>query len=184
MMMFLETLRKFGDCCKSLMVLSDYNARHRLCQYNEDSNHRNPPYNFLASTQSILVVTPDIPTFLQVNANSAIDLVFFPSKLKVKLIRQYLDVEVEIFTGAPRRGHVQILSTVNLRAPKTKILQKPDISRVEWDDSKVKLETKAADMLPLLETKTDLWDMTKELLNDAQGELMTTKWCCRQSKHF
>ena len=88
-------------------------------------------------------------------------------------MRHYIDDEMKLFAGAASSGHVPVLSTLDPSGhPKEKILQKQDICTVDWDGLKGKLETKAEDVLTPVETKnaTYLWDMMKELLNDAQIE--------------
>ena len=68
-------------------------------------------------------------------------------------MRHYIDNEMELFTWAPSKGHEPVLSALDLRLPKKKILQKPYISTVDWDAWKIKLQTKAENVLPLIETK-------------------------------
>ena len=44
---------------------------------------------------------------------------------------------------------------------------------------------KAEDVLPLIETKIhQIWDMTEELPNDVQSELMKNSRCCMHTKTF
>ena len=91
----------------------------------------------------------------------------------------YIYYEMDLVTGAPSGGQVPVLRALDKRLPKRKILQKPDIATVDWDAWKGKLETKDKDVWPLVEASnvTDLREMTEELLNDAQTELMKTKRC-------
>ena len=53
-------------------------------------------------------------------------------------MRHYIDDELELFTGAHKRGHLPVLSAFNLRPPKKKISQEPDISTKDYVAGKVK----------------------------------------------
>ena len=119
MMIFLEIVGKVRDCCKTnklggRMVLGDCNAKHTMWQFTKINKHRSLLDTFLTSTQSFSIVSPDVPTFSSFNGNSVIDLVLLFPKMKEKLKRHYIDDEAELFTGEARRGHVPVLSTLDL----------------------------------------------------------------------
>ena len=73
------------------MVLGDYYARHPMWQDTEINNHGILLEIFLATTQSLSIVSPEVPTFLSVNGNYVIDLVLLSSKMKAKLKRDYIE---------------------------------------------------------------------------------------------
>ena len=87
-------------------------------------------------------MSPVVPTFLSVKSNSVIGLLLLSSKAKAKLMHEYNDDKAGLCTGAPKRGHVPLLSALALRPPEKKILQKPGISTLDWDAWKPKLEWK------------------------------------------
>ena len=77
----------------------------------------------MAATESLSLVTPDMPIFLSFDGNSVIDLGLKSSKVKAKIMRHYVDDEEELFTGAPRRGYVPLLSNLALRTPSKDITE-------------------------------------------------------------
>ena len=53
-----------------------------------------------------------VATIFSVKGTGFIDFVLSFSKVKAKLMSPYIDYEVEIFTGAPKRGHVPVLNAL------------------------------------------------------------------------
>ena len=72
----------------------------------EISSHRKMLDYILVPTQSLSQVSSDVPTFSSVCGNSVTDLNSLSPEVKVKLMRHYIDDDVELFTGAPRRKNM------------------------------------------------------------------------------
>ena len=47
-----------------------------------------------------------------------IDLALISPNLEAKITRRFTDDEVELFTGAPRRGHIPVLNTIDMQPPR------------------------------------------------------------------
>ena len=93
---------------------------------------------------------------------------------------------MELFTGAPRRGHIPVLCTTDMQLPKRIFQEKYDLSAVDWDDWKTKLEAKAVMALPHMgpQNAKEAWETTKRTLKDVQCDTMRTKQSCIHSKPF
>ena len=66
---------------------------------------------FSPATDSI--ITSKTPTFLCENGSSFIDLMIISKNLVSKVETCYTDSEVELFSGAPLRGHVPLIMKLN-----------------------------------------------------------------------
>ena len=90
-------------------------------------------------------------------------MVLISPKIEAKITRRFIDDEVELFTGAPRRGHIPVLSTIDMRPPKKIVREKYNLSAVDWNDWKTKIEAKAEAAIPLIgsQNATEAWETTK-----------------------
>ena len=188
---FLKNLNEARKYCTvnkidNLLVLGDYNARHTMWQDNKINKHGEILEDYVTSTQDICVAGPGVPTFLSVQGNSVIDLALISPNFEAKVTRRFTDDVVELFTGAPRRGHIPVLSTIDMQPPKKIFREKYDLSAEDWDDWKTKLEAKAEMALPLMgpQNAKEAWETTKQILKDVQSDTMRTKRSCIHSKPF
>ena len=127
-----------------------------------------------------------MPTFLSVPGYSVIDIALQSPNFEAKITRRFTDDEVELFTGAPRRGHIPVLSTIDMQPPMKNFQEKYDLSAVDCDDWNTKLEAKAEMALPHMgpQKAKEAWETTKRILKDVQSDTMRTKRSCIHSKLF
>ena len=184
----LNEARKYCKVNKidNLLVLGDYNARHTMWQENKINKHGEILEDYVTSTQDICVAGPGASIYLSVQGNSVTDLALKSANFEAKITRRFTDDEVELFTGAPRREHIPVLSTIDMHPPKKIFQEKYDLSAVDWDDWKTKLEAKAEMALPhmLPQNAKEAWETTKRILKDVQSDTMRTKRSCIHSKAF
>ena len=171
---------------ENLFVFGDYNARHTTWQDNKNNKHDEILEDYVTSTQDICVAGPGVPTFLSVQGNSVIDLALISQNFEAKITRRFTDDEVELFTGAPSRRHVPVLSTIHMQPLKKFFQEKYDLLAVDWDDWKTKLEAKAEKALPHIgpQNAKEAWERPKRILKDVQSDTMRTKRSCIHSKPF
>ena len=95
-----------------LVFLGDVNARHEYWGDSINNLQELELYNHLPYEFSIIVYGD--PSFLSSNGNRIIGLIIVSGKLTqhtfFELSGQY---DVELFTGAPRRGHVPVLLDIS-----------------------------------------------------------------------
>ena len=157
-----------------------------MCQDNKINKHVHILEYYVTSTQDICVAGTGVPTFLSVKGNSVIDLTLISPTFEAKITRSFTDDELEMFTGGPRWGHIPVLSTIDMQPPKKLFQEKFDLSSVDWDDWKTKLEAKAEMALPHmgLQNAKKAWETTERILKDVQSDTMRTKRSCMHSKPF
>ena len=157
-----------------------------MWQDNKINKHGEILEDCVTSTQDICVAGPGVPTFLSVQGNNVIDLALLSPNFEATITRHFTDDEVELFTGAPRRGHIPLLSTIDMQPPKKIFQVKYDLSAVDWDDWKTNLEEKAEMALPHMgpQNAKEAWETTSRVLKDVQSGAMRTKRRCIHSKPF
>ena len=88
---------------EGLLFLGDLNARHT----NWNDNTANPHGVLLDKKlySRVKTLNKGEPTFLACNGNSVIDLCLISGKITNQTFTLATDEDVELFTGAPNRGH-------------------------------------------------------------------------------
>ena len=76
------------------------------------------------------------PTFLSSNGSSVIDLILVSGQVTNLVNRNFVSEDVELFTGAPNRGHVPINLEIDTFAVHHTSTKKPWIERANWDERK------------------------------------------------
>ena len=184
---YLKNLNEERKYCKvnkivNLLVFGDYNAIHNMWQDNKINKDWEILEDYVTSTQDICVAGPGVPTFLSVQGNSVIDLALISSNFEAKITRRSTDDEVELFTGAPRRGHMPVLSSTDMQ-PLKKIFS----GKIRSISCRLgRLEAKAEMALPHMgpQNAKEAWETTKGILKDVQSDTIRTKRSCIHSKPF
>ena len=100
------------------------------------------------------VLTAPTPTFISSNGSSYIDLIIASNNMADMIEAPSTDSEVELFSGAPIRGHVPMLCNLAIGRPKQNTkTEKMDISNIDWDTWKDDLDSTLK--LKLLEGTTE-----------------------------
>ena len=133
-------LDKAKSCAKVLkasgvILCGDLNSRHTLFgdkvtdvygkKLIEDLNHC-----------SYSILYPRSPSFIAVDgASSVIDLFVVSNNIESKLSCPETDVEVELFPGAPFRGHVPVISSIDMKIKPPPVgIEKPCFDNMDWDE--------------------------------------------------
>ena len=177
---FLQNLNEARKHCKvneidNLLVLGDYNARHTMWQDKKNQQTWGNIGRLRNVKQDICVTGPGVPTFLSVQGKCNGPSLKSPN-FEAKITRRFTDNEAELFMGAPRRGHIPMLSTIDMQRRKF-FREKNDLSAADWDDWKTKLETKAEMALPHMgpQNAKEAWETTKRILKDVQSDTIRKK---------
>ena len=151
-----------------MLVLGDLNARHS----NWGDHIRNNAGHIVDAmlTECSLSVhnLHGQPTFLCVNGHSTIDLLITSTSENNLIADQYTDDTVELFSGAPHRGHVPVITTLAL----SKTCKSP-LSYIKWADADwaiygSELESSCEKAMPFFTTSSHtiaIWDALKGILN-------------------
>ena len=90
-------------------------------------------------TNNLNILNNEQPTFLCVGGSSKIDLVIATNNLKKKWRGTTVDDEIELFTGAPNRGHVPVITSFNFKQQKN-VREEPNWTKTDWNPFNEQLE--------------------------------------------
>ena len=118
-----------------IILTGDLNARHVSWGDNKNDSYGNKLATSLDRTK-FSIVTPNSPTFLSKDGCSVIDLSIVTNNLVDKVVNCITDEDVELFSGAPFRGHVPVIITLNLNGPTSnkQTIEKIDLDSIDWQE--------------------------------------------------
>ena len=171
--------------CEGILIVGDLNARHQNWGDTTNNQHGSKILEF--SQQQNLNIWSNFAgnTFQCHNGGSRIDLVL--SNINI-IHRQYIDEEIELFSGAPQRGHVPVWTECSL-SKTYKDFRKTvfDWEKTDWHSFTSYLDFATHDIFPQLVYTDDpqtLWNVAKALLIDAKQKFVPTKTITGHSKPF
>ena len=139
-----------------VILSGDFNARHVMW-----GDHRNNDYGNKLSEKldmnKFAIVTSDSPTFLCKNGSSFIDLTIVTTNLLENLESCDTDENVELFSGAPIRGHVPLLTQFSADRCVTNraAIEKINIDNICWENWSAELDNKLGQCQDYLNTIND-----------------------------
>ena len=128
-----QTKRAKLKAC-GVILTGDFNARHSLWGDHVDNPYGRQLVDELDHTE-FSIVTSNAPTFLCENGSSHIDLMIMSKNIANNVKSCETDDEIELFSGAPMRGHVPLISEIacGRNNRKTPVTKKLDIKGVNWE---------------------------------------------------
>lgn len=118
---------------KGIILIGDMNARHQMWGDSTSNEYGRKLFEKLDQSQ-FSIMTADTPSFLCTNGSSCIDLVIVSNNIVNKINNITTDSEVELFSGAPMRGHLPvIISIANNRSQPTPPTERMCIKDMDWD---------------------------------------------------
>ena len=170
-----------------IILMGDLNARHRSwgdtvnCSYGEklceSLNH-----------SEYTICTAKAPTFLCVDGGSYIDLMIISNRLVDSINNCCTNTSVELFSGAPARGHVPLITELVVHEIQSNIVNvKLDLSTMNWEEWSISIEKSIADNVKNWESEEDtykLWNQLNAIITKATDRHCSTKTCCKHSKPF
>ena len=126
-----------------IIVMGDLNARHSLWGDKKDCPYGKKLVELLDVTK-FSICHADSPTFLCANGSSCIDLMIISNNLVETVVTCTTNNIVELGSGAPDRGHVPLISTLNIEgtAIKRKAIEKINTDKICWERWSNDLEQK------------------------------------------
>ena len=152
---------------EGILVIGDLNARHQHWGDHAKNIAGELVDAFAQRCQINVMNLHGNPTFLCDNGYSTIDLLMLSTNITGTIIDQQTDDTVELFTGAPRRGHVPVISVLQLHKPHITPTTYPKWSKTDWVSFGCMVEAVCENTMPYFTTNSDpnqMWRTLKEIL--------------------
>ena len=154
---------------KGVILLGDMNARHPSWGDSISNEYGNKLFQDLDSNQ-FTIMTSDAPSFLCTNGSSFIDLIIISNNIVSLINKIEADNEVELFSGAPFRGHIPVILTLKATSNESSsVIEKLSIKNVNWNKwaEEIDGEMDNNDILGNVnEDPESLLEMIEKILND------------------
>ena len=177
-----ETLKAAG-----VILSGDFNARHPMWGDEVCNEYGKHLFEKLDHSK-FSIITSKTPTFLCENGSSFIDLMIISKNLVSKVETCYTDSEVELFSGAPLRGHVPLIMKLNkAKTSKPRVTEKIDINSISWAAWRGDLENQIANDSAEIRNSQDpddLWKYTESIINKITSKHSVTKKSTTHSKPY
>ena len=96
----------------NFLLLGDFNARHP--SWGDKNNAQGEILNDFLQQEELIALNDGEPTFTCTNGKSVIDLVLCNANLHRFFCGLAIDYYTEMYTGAPNRGHYQVIATFDI----------------------------------------------------------------------
>ena len=172
---------------KGVILTGDLNARHQLWGDTTSNPYGRKLFEEIDPTK-FTIMCAETPTFLSTNGSSFIDLVIISNNLVNKVNSIYTDDEVELFSGAPFRGHVPVVTSINctnnpILPPEEKLC----IKNVNWEEWSQDLETTIVENQDYINNSSDPYELirfTDNMVNTATEKHGRKKIVCSHTKPY
>ena len=125
---------------KDILVFGDFNGRNITWGDTVNNPHGRKVMDFIDKS-NFMLCTPADKTFISPNnGGSVIDLLLGSGSITNTISENWTDRTVQLFTGAPIRGHFPVLYTVGNCQALTDLKQYDDYSNTDWSSWKKTLE--------------------------------------------
>ena len=171
-----------------IILTGDFNARHQSWGDTQSNYYGKKLAESLDNTEFI-ICTSKSPTFLCANGSSHIDLSIMSTNLADSVHNCRTDEEVELFSGAPARGHVPLITELLIRAgsSNTQVKEKLDINQMKWEDWTSTIENtieENQETLNSLQNPHTLWNHLNHIITKATNSHGKYKKSCQHSKPY
>ena len=139
---------------------------------------------FLLKTTSLIM---EKKTFLSSNGSSVIDLCIVSGRIATQVgFELTTDPNVELFTGAPQRGHIPLIVKCNLSSTTEEGKNKPWLQKADWEAWQNVLEKSSHASLEAAQcpSATDQWGSVLVDITEATRLAIPYKRSSRHRKHF
>ena len=175
---------------QGVILTGDMNARHQFWGDSTANEYGRKLLDKIDQSQ-FTIMTTEAPSFLCTNGSSYIDLVIISNNLVNKIDSLRTDSEVELFSGAPFRGHVPIITTISSneqqRMPPIKQTSIKGINWNNWSDEVESLVESKSDQITEAKDTGDpykLLSIVDSIINSSTEKHGTKKILCSHSKPY
>ena len=171
-----------------IILMGDFNARHLSWGDKVINYYGRGLAESLDSTQ-YSICTSQSPTFLCSNGSSYIDLAIISNNLVESVNSCVTDDGVELFSGAPTRGHVPLLMELKVtnEIVSSPVVEKLDLTKMKWEEWTKHIENSIEEDRLYLATEENpysLWNRLNNIITQATDTYCETKKSCKHSKPF
>ena len=170
-----------------IILMGDFNARHTLWGDRLIDKHGKELVENLNYSQ-FSITTAQTPTFMCDGGSSFIDLIIASNNVIDQLKPCTTDNTTELFSGAPRRGHVPLLtSLMGSRLSPTKVTEKLDIQSINWEEWSAELENLIRENLENISRTEDpekLWEIAEKAIEETNSKHAKMKRSSRHSRPY
>ena len=144
---FITMLKKASELKSKLkatgiIVMGDFNARHTLWGDKISDSYGKKLIDKLDPSE-FSICAAGSPTFLACNGSSHIDLMIISNNILDKAEKCKTDEDIELYSGAPNRGHVPLIATLQIENNlKKKAVEKLCTDKISWEDWSKDLDEK------------------------------------------
>ena len=163
-----------------ILLSGDFNARHQSWGDKMNNYYGNQLAEVIDYTK-YSICTSKTPTFSGSHgASSIIDLNIISNNLAESISSCKTDEEVELYSGAPNRGHFPLITelTTSGNCTNSPVIEKLDIDKMKWDDWTQHIEQKILENSPVFSTGDDpytIWNSLNEILTQATDKFCPSK---------
>lgn len=171
-----------------IILTGDFNARHVSWGDSMCNDYGTELFNSLDTTK-FSICTSSSPTFLCANGSSHIDLSIISHSLLDSIESCTTDNEAELFSGAPARGHVPLITKLIIRSNFTPMdrKEKLDIRKMNWENWKNGIERKIDENKVFFESEDEpypVWNKLNSIIKENTDLHCATKRCSEHSKPY
>ena len=153
-----------------VILLGDFNSRHVTWGDTKNDAYGNALMDQLDYGR-FSIYSAKKPTFLSVKGSSCIDFAIVSNNLTKKTISTETDDEIELFSGAPRMGHVPFIfdlsldSSENKKINSTTVITKLNIDKINWEKWSSQVEQQIENKIVSFENEGNPDKIWKEVNN-------------------
>jgi hypothetical protein len=171
-----------------IILMGDFNARH-LSWGDKQINYYGRCLAESLDNSRYSICISKSPTFLCSNGSSYIDLSIISNELADSVIECKTDEGVELFSGAPLRGHVPVVTILNVNRSDVSatVTEKLDLSKMKWEEWTKHIDDSIEEDRAHLEAEENpyiLWNRLNYIITQATDTHGQTKKCCKHSKPY
>ena len=169
---------------QGIILAGDFNARHPAWGDSKTTTNGKRLFEQLDHAQ-FKICSSKSPTFLCVDGSSHIDLMLVSTNIVDKISALHTDNITELGAGAPDRGHVPLLTSLNegnrkIQEPKEKL----DIEKTNWDEWSEDLENLIRSNECTSEDPHTIWEYFESQINQVNNKNCKIKKVTAHSKPY
>ena len=178
--------KKYGIA--NVIILGDFNSRSKNWADSITNRYGKQLEEYICNN-NLACISPNTWTFRQLNGGSVIDLALLTPAMSQIYNSTSVDSNVELFSGAPQRGHLPVIHQFKVQASKdnSEMVYK-DLENTDWDLWSSTLlqhvKEKIGDNLDVFSDAKSLWSDLKNIIRDVNDQTMPTKRINSHSKPF
>lgn len=180
--------RKVELKAQGIILSGDYNARHLSWGDTINNEYGKQLVGSLDHTKYSISISQS-PTFLCTNGASYIDFSIISNNIVDSVSSCKTDESVELFSGAPTRGHLPLITEFQIRnqANSGQYSEKLDLSKMKWDSWSHSIETDIKENKENIEAEDNpftLWNKLNAIITKATDNHGEKKKCTQYSKPY